>query len=270
VNLYFGGLSGSAATVFGVQIGADLPTTTPKKEATLVKSIGAASAVNTTPSYSISSGVTYLFLGSTVISGNSHIYRMSVANGTVDADYNGATTNINGAVVYMSSRAYAVSDGGTVYAISAFGSGSGGFTNVTGFPKTTAAAKAIEFGPWVDYKDLTAYFGDDGGNVHAYKSDGSIYSASYPVAISSSIKITSTPIYRSGGGVIGVGANDGYAYFIDRSAASVFKRFFVSASGTVSSVSYNANISAYMASSSDGKLVFINGADVTDPTSSTP
>jgi len=43
----------------------------------------------------------------------------------------------------------------------------------------------------------------------------------------------------------------------------------VTSAGTVSAVSYNANTSQYLVSSSDGKLVFINGADVSDPTAGT-
>jgi hypothetical protein len=261
-NLYFGGTKSGSAEVFGVQVAKGA------NEAKLVKTVGAATTVTTTPSWATSSGSTYVFLGSNVISGASHIYRINMTSGTVDADYSGATTNINGAIVIVSNHAYASSDAGKMYALDALNFASGGFTTITGFPYQTAAAAAIKFAPWVD-STSTAYFGDDSGKLYDLSSAGSL-ATGYPVSISSS-KITSTPIYRSGGGVIGVGANDGYAYFVDRSAASIFKRFFVtSTSNAVSSVSYDSNIAAYMVSSSDGKLVFINGADVTDPTSGTP
>jgi hypothetical protein len=258
-NLYFGGTSSGSAEVFGVQIASGA------NEAKLVKTVGAATTVTTTPALAIVSGTTYVYLGSNVISGASHVYRINMTSGAVDSDYSGATSNINGAVVVQGGRAYAVSDAGKVYALDALNFTSGGFTNVSGFPYTTAAASPIKFSPWVDYNDTTAYFGDNAGKLY-YLTSGGTLTASYPVTVTSGT-VTSTPLYRHGKGVIAVGASDGYAYFINRSTAAIFKRFFVSSTSNVSSVAYDANISAFMASSSDGKLVLINGSDVTDPDS---
>ena len=220
----------------------------------------------------IPGGTTWMFLGSAAVSGHAYIYRLNMTSGTVDASYAGSTASINGAVVLVNGRAYAVSDGGTIYALDALNFAPGGFTNVTGFPFQTAAAKPIQRAPWVDSTDNGAYFGDDGGNVYALTSAGTARTG-YPLPISGAPKITSTPIYVSGSGVLAVGANDGYLYFIDRdngSGPTVFKRFFVTSSGhDVSSVSYNANTLVYMVSSSDGKLAFVDAADVADPTPGT-
>jgi hypothetical protein len=259
-NLYFGGTTSGTAKVFGVQIAGGT------NEAKLVKNIGSVSTVNTTPSWESSGGTTYVFLGSTA-STNAYIYRINITNGSVDASYNGSTTNINGAIVLVNNVAYGASSGGTVYAINAFGASSGGFINVTGFPYTTTAKSAIMFSPWVDNYDSTIYFGDSSANVYYLTSSGTLTSG-YPLQVSttSGVTITSTPLYRHGSGVICVGASDGYMYFIDRSGVDVFKRFFVSASGSVSSIAYDSAASVFMASSSDGKLVYVNAADVTDPT----
>ena len=186
----------------------------------------------------------------------------------------GLTTAVNDAVVLVNGRAYAVTDGGQIEALDALNFNSGGFVNVTGFPFQTAAAKPIKFAPWVDHTDNSAYFGDDGGNVYVLTTAGATM-AGYPFLTSGAgplIKITSSPIYLQNSGVIAVGADDGYLYFIDRTngtAPNIFKRFFVTGAGSVSSVSYDNNLSAYMVASSDGKLTLINGADVVDPTPGT-
>ena len=265
-NLYFGGTGASTTKVFGVQIAGGT------NEASLQKNIGSVGAVTTKPSFAMNAGSTYLFLGSTATSSQAYIYRINATSGAVDASYAGATTSINGAISLANGHAYAVSDAGKVYALDALSFAVGGFTNITGFPYQTAAAKPIKFAPWVDAATNYAFFGDDGGNLHALTGAG-VALTGYPLAISSSIKITSTPFYMPGGGVIAVGADDGYLYFVDKNngtGPSIFKRFFVTSAGSVSSVAYSRNTSVYMVASSDGKLTFVNGADVTDPTPATP
>jgi hypothetical protein len=264
-NLYFGGTNGGATRVFGVQIAGGA------NEATLQREVGSVGPVTTSPSISTTNGSTYVYLGSTAVAGQAYVYRVNMTNSTVDASYSGSTTSINGGVVLVNGRAYAVSDGGAAYALAALSFSSGGFTDLTGFPYQTAAAKPIKNAPWVDYRTNNAYFGDDGGNVYGIDGAGAALTG-FPFSISGSIKITSTPIYLVNSGVIAIGADDGYLYFIDRNngaGPSVFKRFFVSNGGSVSSVSYNTNTSAYMVSSSDGHLTFINGSDVPDPTPGT-
>jgi hypothetical protein len=262
-NLYFGGTNGSSvAKIFGVQVASGA------NEKTLQKTVGSVGTVTTTPSWTTSSGSTYVYLGSTASMSQAYLYRINMTSGSVDASYTGETTSFNDAVVLINTRAYAVSDAGKLHALDALNFNSGGFTDVTGFPYQTAAAQPIKFSAWIDYATTDAYFGDNSGNVYTVSTAGALRTG-FPVSLGA-VQVTSSPIYRTGTGVIAVGASDGYLYFIDRSAGAVFDRFFVSSSGTVSSVSYDPHISAFMVASSDGKLVFVNGADVTDPTPGTP
>jgi hypothetical protein len=266
-NLYFGGTNGSAAPcIFGVQIAGGA------NEKTLQKTVTSVSLVTTTPSWSIYSGSTYLFVGSTATSNQAYVYRVNMSAGIVNANFSGVASNVNDSATLVNNRAYAVTDGGTLHVLDASNFGTGAFKNLTGFPYQSTAAQAIKAAPWVDYKTNYAYFGDDGGNLYVVTDTGANLSG-YPLSISASIKMSSSPMYRPGTGVIAAGANDGYLYFVDRQNASnvpqVFKRYFLTSSGTVSSVSYDSNISSYLVASSDGKLVYISAADVVDPTPST-
>ena len=266
-NLYFGGTTSGTANVFGVQVAGGAG------EATLQKTVGPLlNTLTTVPAFATSGGWTYVFMGSTVLSGNSRIYRLNLTTALVNASYASPTTDINGAIDLVNGRAYAVSDGGTVYALDALNFDVGAFTNVTGFPYQTASAQPIELPPWVDASDNSAYFGDDSGKIYSLTSAG-VAKTGYPLSIAGAPKITSTPIYLPGSGVLAVGANDGSVTFIDRNngtGPSAFKRYFETSSGNnVSSVSFDRNTSVYMVSSSDGKLVFISASDVGDPTPGT-
>jgi hypothetical protein len=265
-NVYFGGTGSATTKLFGVQVSSGA------NEAKLQKNIGSVSAVTTTPSWTTVGTTTYVYLGSTATAGQAYIYRVNMTTGMVESNFSaGLTTSVNDAVVLVNGRAYAATDGGRIYALDALNFNSGGFVNVSGFPVQTTAAKPIKLAPWIDHLTNNAYFGDDGGSVYALTSGGANLTG-FPLSISGSIKITSSPLYLEGGGVIAVGANDGYLYFIDRSNGTVptiFKRYFASNGGSVSSVSYDNALSAYMVATSDGKLTFINGADVTDPTPGT-
>ena len=266
-NLYFGGTDGSTATkIFGVQVAGGA------NEKTLQKNIGSVSVVTACPSSTVYSGSTYAFLGSTATSSQAYVYRVNMTAGAIDASFSGVTTNINDSVRLINNRAYAVTDGGTMHVLNASSFTTGGFTNVTGFPYQSTAAQPIKAAPYVDYQTNNAYFGDTGGNLYVVTSTGGNLTG-YPFSISASIQLASSPVYLPGGGVIVVGANDGYVYFIDRHNTSnvpaIFKRYFVTAAGTVSTVAYDYQTSRYMVSTSDGKLAFINASDVPDPTSGT-
>jgi hypothetical protein len=261
-NLYFGGTTGSSTPqLFGLQVAGGA------NEKTLQKAIGSVSLITTTPSFHSYGGSLYAFVGSTATSNQAYVYRVNVTSGNVNSSFSGVTANVNDSSALVGDRVYAVTDGGTLHVLDAANFDPGGFTNLSGFPYQTAAAKAIARAPWVDYYSGTAYFGDDGGALYAVTSSGANLSG-FPFSLSGSIKITSSPLYLRG--VIAVGANDGSLYFIDRQNGSntpnLFKRFFVTSGGSVSTVAYNSNTQSYMVSSSDGKLVFVNGADVTDPT----
>ena len=265
-NLYFGGTDGSAATkAFGVQVAGGV------NEKTLQKNIGAVSAITAAPSWAVYSGSTYVFLGSTATAGQAFIYRVNMSAGSINASFSGVTTSVNGSVVLMAnnSRAYAVTDGGTLHVLDAATLTVGAFKNLTGFPYQSAAASPIKAAPYVDYKTSNSYFGDNTGKLYVVTSTGTNLPG-YPFSLGS-LQVTSAPAYLSGGGVIAVGASDGYLYFVDRNSGSnvpkIFRRYFVTSAGAISSVSYDFNTSEYMVSSSDGKLMFVNGTDVVDPTS---
>jgi hypothetical protein len=266
-NLYFGGTDQSAATrIFGVQISGGT------NQATIQRNVSAASAITATPSWATSSGSTHVFLGTTATAGQAYIYRVNMSSGVVDATFSsGVTATVNDSVRFESNNhAYAVTDGGTMHVLDALNFGTGAFKDVTHFPYQTTAASAIKFAPYVDYKTSYAYFGDDAGKLYIVTDVGALLNAGYPFSLGA-IKVTSSPVYLPGGGVVAVGANDGYLYFVDRNSGSsvpnIFKRYFVTSAGSISSVSYDYNTSEYMVASSDGRLMFVNGTDVHDPTS---
>jgi hypothetical protein len=265
-NLYFGGTSSGSPMVFAVQVAGGTG------EATLQRSVAGVSAITTEPSWTVSGGTTFLYLGSTATAGQAYIYRIDMTTGTTVTSFSGVTDTVNGSMALVNGRAYAATDGGKIHALDALNFNTGGFVNVSGFPYQTAAAKPIKQAPEVEFSTGASYFGDDGGNLYYLGSDG-VLATGYPLALTSTNKITSTPMYLTGGGVIAVGADDGYLYFVDRNngaGPSVFKRYFVTSNNnSVSSVSYDAGASMYMVSSSDGHLTYINAADVIDPTPGT-
>jgi hypothetical protein len=254
-NLYFGGTDASNATkVFGVQISSGAA------EKTLARTIGSVTAVTAAPSWKVYSGNTFLFLGST-----SSVYRTNITSTMPDSTF-AVTATVNDSVRLINNRAYAVTNAGKVYFLDASNFASGGFTNLTGSPYSSASGSAMKAAPYIDPPTNNVYVGDDGGKLYVITSAGVTLNASYPFTVASGVTLRSSPVYLQGGGVIAVGGGDGYVYFINRSVPEVFKRFFVTSSGhTVSSVAYNVSTSQYMVSSDDGKLMFINGSDVTDP-----
>ena len=260
-NLYFGG-TGGGTKVFAVQIAGGA------NEKTLQRNIGAVSAITATPTWTVFGGSTYVFLGSTATAGQAYIYRINMSSGTIDASFSGLTSSVNDSVRFENDlHAYAVTDGGQLEVIDALNFGTGNFKNVTHFPYQSAAASPIKFADYVDYSNDSSYFGDNAGNVYVVTNVGANL-AGFPLSLGA-IQITSSPMFLTGGGIIAVGANDGYVYFINRNNGSnvpvIYKRFFVTGAGSVSSVAYDQNTSKYMVSSSDGKLIFVNGSDVLDP-----
>jgi hypothetical protein len=227
------------------------------------------SAVSTAPSWAVNGGSTYVFVGSAATAGQAYAYRINMTSNTISGSFSGITSNVNDGLTLVNGRAYAVTNGGALHVLDAFNFNTGGFKNLAGFPYQSASAKPIKMVPWIDSLTNTAYFGDDGGNLYVVTGTGALL-AGYPFAISSAIQVSSSPLYLEGSGVIAVGANDGYLYFIDRhdtsNAPNIFKRFFVTAAGAVSTVAYDNGIGAYLVSSSDGRLVYINASDVADPT----
>jgi fibronectin-binding autotransporter adhesin len=265
-NLYFGGTDGSGSELFGLQ---RVPG---GGEKTIVKTIGAASTIATSPASTSYNGKTYVFVGSSAVAGVANIYRIEVSPaGMVDATCTQPTTSINGSIRLYHDVAYAGSEGGTVHGIAASNFATGGFVNVTGFPFQTAAASPIRAPLFVDPSPSGGqiYFGDNAGNLYVLQSTGTLQ-AGYPLAVTGG-QLSSTPFYR--GGVIAVGASDGYVYFVDRHNALnnpvLFKRYFIGALA-VSTVAWNPSTSQYLVASADGKLTYIAASDVPDPTPGTP
>jgi len=266
-NLYFGGTDQvPSKRIFGVQISGGT------NEAKLMKWVAAASAVTAAPSWTVSGGSTFAFLGSTAVTGQAYIYRVNMSSGSPpDASFSGVTATVNDSVRFVNTRAYAVTDGGTLHVIDALNFGVGAFKNITNFPYQTTAASPIKLAPFVDYKTGYAYFGDDTGKLYVVTNLGALLNIHYPFSLPAA-KVTSSPVYLAGGGVIAVGGSDGYLYFVNRIDGSgnavIFKRYFVSGTTPVSTVSFDYNlgtVGAYMVSTGDGKLMFIDGADVLDP-----
>lgn len=262
-NLYFGGTDLTSTTkLFGVQV------TAGAGEKTLVKNIGSVGPVTAALSWKRFGGRVYLYVGSTAVLGMASLYRVEVSPGaTVQATYSSLTSSVNGSVRVVGTRAYAVTNGGQLYALDATNTGTGGFTTISGFPYQTAAASPIQAPAWTDFYSDVSYFGDDTGRLYSVTSGGAA-TTGYPYVVTSAA-ITSSPLYIAGSGVVALGAADGFLYFVDRRNAagnpSVFNRYYVG-TGAVSWVAYDANSASYMVSSQDGKLSFVAKSLVSDPT----
>jgi hypothetical protein len=266
-NLYFGGtdatMSMTPNQIFAVQIVGG-----GSGEKALVREKSSVDNVTAAPSWAVYSGHTYLFVGSAAVSSQAYIYQVDITANTIANSFTGATFNVNDSVRLINNRAYAVTDGGKLFFLNASNTTAGGFTNLAGSPYISAALSPIKFAPYIDSTNNSAYFGDNAGNLYVVTSTGANFTG-YPFALLGSA-ISSSPLYV-GTGVIAVGGSDGFVYFVDRhnasNAAALFKRYYAG-TGTVSSIAYNANTSAYMVSTSDGKLIFIKASDVPDPTAS--
>jgi hypothetical protein len=262
-NVYFGGTDGSAVTkIFGVQITGGI------NEKTLQKNIltTGAGAVTAAPAWGTYNSRTYLFVGSAASGGQAYVYRVEVSPGaTIDTGYAGPTMDVNGAVNLINNRAYAVTEGGQLFALDASNFNTGGFTAFSGFPYQNSPVSPIRAAPFVDPSTNDAYFGDVAGKLYIVTSTGANL-AGYPYPLSGTPQLTSTPYYRRASGTVAVGAADGYVYFINRHAdvannPAIRKRYFVG-TGTVSSVSFNSNSSQYMVATSDGHMAYISASDV--------
>jgi hypothetical protein len=273
-NLYFSGTDGTSShspTMFGLQVTADSG-----HEKTIQRSVGILTTTSTVPSWASYSGTTYVFAGST---SPAAVARIDMTGATVPSNFT-ASAAVNASMAIVSNVLYAVTNDGNLYGLDASNFTSGGFKNVTGTGTnplfSTGASKPIGGGPWVDASASLIYLADDGGSLYVVTTAGALYQphpptlTKFPFTVSSGHKL-SKPLYRSSSGVIAVGADDGYVYFVDRDSdgagtPKIFKRFFVTSSGQVSAVAYDSGASIFMVSSSDGKLMFINAVDVTDPT----
>jgi hypothetical protein len=173
-NIYVGGTGGGATKMFGVQIASGA-------EKTLAKNVSltGTGAISTAPSGAIYNGSTYLFFGSAAVSSQAYIYRLNISAGTpVESSYTGSTTSINGGVNLINSRVYAVNNAGRLYGLDP-ATGTGSFTLLSGFPYAGSGSPAL-FAPYADYQTNYVYYGDNAGNVHIVKADGTAFQTISP------------------------------------------------------------------------------------------
>lgn len=104
---------------------------------------------------------------------------------------------------------------------------------------------------------------------------GSLLNTTYPYTLDTSDPITSAPLYYSG--VLVVGTSKGKLYFLDRNTGlsspngvSILQKYSFGSSESVSTVTFDADASRYMVSTSstanDGRIYYFDL--VTDPTAS--
>jgi hypothetical protein len=125
---------------------------------------------------------------------------------------------------------------------------------------------------YVDAQYSRVYYGDQDGHLYVINSSGAAVTG-YPWRPGSSSEAFATaPLYR--GGVIIIGATDGYLYVIDQnsngSIPALIQTYRFGTTGTaVSGVAFDNNSNSYMVSTAnatnkDGKLYYITASS--DPT----
>ncbi|MBI2890356.1 MAG: hypothetical protein HYY13_06175 [Nitrospirae bacterium] len=258
-NLYFGGENASdAAKIFGVQI----------SNKALQMTVGAASRVETAPAWKDFSGTVFLYMGSEQSpacpgAGTAHVYRVNTVTGLVETDNStSALHNVNGLMSLVSTRLYVGDDGGRMHGLNA----SSGLANLGGYPYRDTTNHAvgdldncvypITAAPYVTYGSWKVVYGDGDGHFYVLNSTG-VPLGGYPFrpgGLSS--------VFTNGGlslsGVIVVGNANGKVYYIDESAASVFKTYDFGPGVTIGQVAYNANQQKFMIGTSGGGLYFLN------------
>jgi hypothetical protein len=125
---------------------------------------------------------------------------------------------------------------------------------------------------YVDAQYSRVYYGDQDGHLYVINSGGTAVTG-YPWRPGSSSEAFATaPLYR--GGVIIIGATDGYVYIIDQnsngSIPALIQTYRFGTTGTaVSGVAFDNNSNSYMVSTAnatnkDGKLYYVTASS--DPT----
>jgi hypothetical protein len=250
-NLYFGGTYSGANEVIGVA----------KSTKTVARHVGAAASVAAAPSWKISSGTTYLFVGSTAPASQAYIYRIAMTpTATIDATCLAATTAIGSSTRLLSNVLYAGDGNGKLHAVDAMAAGIN-FKNKTGFPyqdtlvsrHATSTVGAIQGAPWVDAASGFIFFGDNDGHLYKLTAAGAL-EANYPIRLTTTNQIRVSPLYLAGSGVVVAGDSGGNIYYVDvKNALSQPAVFYTTTlSGTVSSISYNGSTSQYMVGTSTG------------------
>ncbi len=265
-NIYFAGTDGSShKNLFGVQL------TKGANEKTLQKNIILNTANATTaPALRTYSGKTYLYIASAKDGANAHIYRINITDGVIDATCEDALNDVNGAIRFYADRIVVGDSGGRVHNIAASPTAASGFVNgglltpSTNFPyrdtvNHTAAFLNAESGAILASVYAPGpqriYYGDKDGHLYVMNAVGALVSG-YPLQLTASAQLATTPVYISG--VIAVGSSAGILYFVDQQNGSAAPNMFSSIDfgSPIVSLSYNSSRSQLMVGTSNGQFFF--------------
>jgi hypothetical protein len=233
-------------------------------------------------------GVNYLFGASNLVASNGKIYKLSLDLATEYGSSNGqqSTTNITGRLTVYGGYIYFVESNGKLWVIDTTdnlatlwsyqdtGNGHGACS-----ASSTCTAKQIYLEP----ASKRVYYGDQDGHVYIVSrsgstSNGALYTG-YPVRPTgggTSDPFVTAPVYVSGlggasAGVIAIGSSTGKLFFIDQlnaSSAPALIRMYHTGSA-VSAISFRRTSSSagvFNVSTANGKTLYIDSADVADPT----
>lgn len=258
-NVYFAGTGSGSPRIFAVD----------RATRVLTKSIVAASTVTTMPSWQVVGGATRLFLGSDAAP-QAHLYRVDIPAATIDGDNTDPsyTQNVATPTALINDRLYAGDNGGRLHAVDALDVTAPNFESIPGWPFTGSAA-AISTPPYVNATGTQinrVYYGDMGGNIFAVTPTPALVTG-FPLQPAPGVPIKGV-LFRNG--VIAATTNGGKVYFIDQSAASVFRTYGpVGAPGvTFSALSYDFNRDTVIMATSDASLFYIKFP--ADPTPGAP
>ena len=203
----------------------------------------------------------YMFLGMT-----GHVLKVDVTNMTTVTDNTSpGSATVYGRIGTTTSRLFVGDDAGKMRAL-----------NPTTFSNTPTwlynGTDPIKSSSFYDATNAVLMFGTESGKVVALNSSGGVLSASYPMTPDSSTgAIRSALLYANG--LMVAGTTTGKLFFIDRSAATLVRKYDFGATESVSGIGYDANANRYMVTTSDaatedGRLHYIDR--ISDPTPSAP
>jgi hypothetical protein len=213
----------------------------------------------------------------------SYLYRINmVPTGAVDATCCGTTgtgattTSIGLSTRLVNDVLYAGDGSAKMHALDAMNLNSGGFINKSGWPyqdsnatrHTTVTVGAIQGAPWVDTNAGMLFYGDNDGHLYRLSTAG-VLATNYPIRLTTTNQLRTSPIYISGSGVVVIGDSGGNVYYVDvknaSSAPAVFYTYPLT--GAVSSISYDSKAKQYMVGTASGALEMLPVK--ADPTPST-
>jgi hypothetical protein len=255
-NLYWGGTTGGAQRVW--RLAQALATATPFGLSNVAIT---PTVTSVTPAQMTLGTTVYMFLGMA-----SHVLKVDVTNMTTVTDNTAVgTATVYGRIGTTTGKLFVGDDAGKMRAL-----------DPTTFSNTPLwlynGTDSIKSSSYYDSTNAVLMFGTETGKVVALNSTGAVISASYPMTPDSSTgAIRSALLYSNG--IMAAGTTTGKLYFIDRSAATLVRKYDFGASESVSGIGYDANVNRYMVTTSDtatedGRIYYIDR--ITDPTASAP